>query len=456
MEYRSQKILLTGKIDEEAKDYLVWCCHQSNSLYNSALFAIRQAHFEQGKTYTFFDKYDQYRIAFKDRYVKVSYAQFCQEFKTNKHYIGLGGQQGQQCLKSVVEGIASYNRLLKMYWQGEIQDKPRIPRYRQSRGLYQVAFPAQAVTYDEYEGTCKLAISKECKPELINKELIIPGGYGFTSEQLAEVRIIPACGKLWAEYVYKTEAKTAKGLDYTQAIGIDPGVTNWLTVVSTKGKSFIVCGRKIKSINQRYNKAVAKYKKGKSDFYWDEYLDKITHRRNCQMRDAVNKAARFIVNYCLNHGIGNIVFGWGQGVKTESNLGRRNNQNFVQIPTARLKNRIKELAESVGIVFTETEESYTSKSSFLDEDILPTYGAKPKEWKPSGRRITRGTYRTAKSWLISADAQGGANILKKVAIQLGISLAEVGREALTLPKRYDLFGMSKLYRKRSEAVFQPA
>jgi len=61
------------------------------------------------------------------------------------------------------------------------------------------------------------------------------------------------------------------------------------------------------------------------------------------MRDAVNKAARFIVNYCLKHKVGNIVFGWGQGVKTESNLGKRNNQNFVQIPTARLKNRIKEL-----------------------------------------------------------------------------------------------------------------
>ena len=466
-EYRTQKILLTGKIDDEAEAYLLWLAHQSNSLYNSALFAVRQAHFDVCQTRTFFDQNDMYRIAFKDRYVKANYAQLCKDFKTNRHYLGLGGQQGQQCLKSVVEGIASYNKLLTKYWQGEIKDKPLIPKYRKSRGVYQVVFPAQAVTYNQYEGICRLAISRECKSELVNKELILPGGFDFASRQLAEVRIVPACGQLWAEYVYKVEPQTANGLDYSQAIGIDPGVTNWLTVVNNQGKSFIICGRKIKSINQRYNKAVAKYKQGKSEFYWDDYLDKITHKRNSQIRDSVNKAARFIVNYCLNHGIGNIVFGWGQGVKTESNLGKQNNQNFVQIPTARLKNRIKELAESVGIVYTETEESYTSKSSFLDGDILPKYGEKPKgassevsseacvaraQWKPSGRRITRGTYKTAAGQLISADAQGGANILKKVAIQLGISLAEVGREALILPKRYDLTCMSLSYRKRSEVV----
>ncbi|MDJ0714876.1 MAG: transposase [Prochloraceae cyanobacterium] len=362
MKYQTQKILLTGNIDDEAEAYLLWCCYQSNSLYNSALFAVRQAHFEECENRTFFARDDQYLVAFKSRYVKASYPQLCKDFKTNKHYIALGGQQAQQTLKSVVEGVTSYNQLLSSYWSGDLFDRPRIPKYRKKRGLYQVVCPAQAVTYDEYEGICKLAISRECKSELVNKAIIIPGGSGFSSSQLAEVRIVPAVGQLWAEYVYKSELKTATELDYKQAIGIDPGVTNWLTVVNTLGKSFIVCGKKIKSINQRYNKTIAKYKKGKSDFYWDDYLDSITHKRNCQMRDAVNKAARFIINYCLKYRIGNIIFGWGQGVKTESSLGKRNNQNFVQIPTARLKNRIKELAESIGIIFTETEESYTSKS----------------------------------------------------------------------------------------------
>ncbi len=452
MEYQTQKILLTGNIDDEAENYLNWLVYQSNSLYNSVLFEIRKAHFEQCETLTFFDQNDMYRIAFKDRYVKASYAQLCKDFKDNKHYQALGGQQGQQCIKSVVEGITSYNKLLKKWWKKELDSRPKIPNYRKSGSVYQVAFTSQNITYDDLEGYCRLSTAKINIPELINPEIIIPSGTGFKSEQLSEVRIVPANGKLWAEYVYQVESKQAKELDYSLAIGIDPGVSNWLSITSNKGKSFIVCGRKIKSINQRYNKKVAWYKKGKSEFYWDDYLAELTHKRNCQIKDLTNKAARFVINYCLNHGIGNIVFGWGQGVKNESNIGRVNNQNFVQLPTSRLKNRIQELAKSVGIVFTETEESYTSKSSFLDGDYLPKYGEKPARWKPSGKRITRGTYKTANGKLVSCDAQAAANILKKVATQLEISLAEVGREALILPKRYDLTCMSKSYRKRSEAV----
>ena len=107
LQYRTQKILITGKINDEDRAYLRWCCHQANSLYNSALFTVRQNHFDVCETRTFFDSDDQYRIAFKDRYVKASYGELCKDFKTNKHYIGLGGQQAQQCLKSVVEGVTS-------------------------------------------------------------------------------------------------------------------------------------------------------------------------------------------------------------------------------------------------------------------------------------------------------------------------------------------------------------
>jgi putative transposase len=447
MEYQTQKILLTGKIDDELQDYLLWQCHQSNSLYNCTLWQIRQSHFADCPVYEYFDQNDCYRTAFKDRLVKASYADLCKKLKDNKHYIALGGQQAQQTIKSVVEAITSYNKLIRCWWRGEFTHKPKIPGYRISGGMYQVAFPAQAVVYDDVTGLCRLATAKETKPQLIDSVLTIIGGIGFNSEQLSEVRIVPSNGHLWAEYVYKVEPVKAMGLDYSQGIGIDPGVTNWLSVLSSKGKSFIVCGRKVKSINQRYNKTIANYKKGKPAKYWDEYLAQITHKRNCQMRDAVNKAARFVINYCLNHGIGNIIFGWGHGIKTNANLGSQNNQNFVHIPTSKLKNRIKELASTVGIVFTETEEAYSSKSSFLDNDFVPKYGEKPKGYKFSGRRVKRGLYRSARGILINADLNGAGSILRKVAIQLGISLAEVGKAALTLPKRYHLHLMRRSYRK---------
>ena len=215
------------------------------------------------------------------------------------------------------------------------------------------------------------------------------------------------------------------------------------------GKSFIVDGRKLKSINQLYNKRVASIKEGKVQGFWNDQLAALTEKRNRVMRDAIHKTARFIVNHCLEHRIGVIVFGWNVRQKDGSNLGTRNNQNWVQIPTGRLKTRIQQLCETEGIQFIETEESYTSKSSFLDHDFLPTFGAKPESWKPSGRRVKRGQYKTAHGTLINADCNGAANILRKVATQLGINLAKVGRAALNLPKRYDLFkSLSKAYRKR--------
>ncbi|WP_204103550.1 MULTISPECIES: IS200/IS605 family accessory protein TnpB-related protein, partial [Spirulina sp. CCY15215] len=88
--------------------------------------------------------------------------------------------------------------------------------------------------------------------------------------------------------------------------------------------------------------------------------------------------------HCLENGIGRIVFGWNKGQKNGINIGKKNNQKFVQIPTAKLKERIKQLCELYGIEFVETEESYTSQASFLDDDFLPTFGAKPESWKPSG------------------------------------------------------------------------
>jgi len=191
----------------------------------------------------------------------------------------------------------------------------------------------------------------------------------------------------------------------------------------------------LKSINQNYNRRVANLKEGKSAKYWDFELARITEKRNRVMRDAINKTARFIINHCIQNRLGIVVFGWNARQKDSSDIGRKNNQEFVQLPTAKLKKRIQQLCEEVGIQFIETEESYTSKSSFLDNDFLPQYGEKPERWKPSGRRgkkgdgIGRGQYKTAQNILLNSDCNGAANILRKVSIQLGLdlSLACVGQ-----------------------------
>jgi len=224
-------------------------------------------------------------------------------------------------------------------------------------------------------------------------------------------------------------------LDPTKVLAIDHGVNNWLACVSNLGHSFIINGRQVKSCNQWYNKEVARLKTGKPQGFWSRRLDRLTEKRNRRMRDGINKAARSVVNYCLEHSTGKIIFGWNQEQKQECNLGRVNNQNFVFIPTGRLKERIKELCQYYGIEFIEVDEAYSSQASFLDRDDLPTYGEKPDGWRPSGKRIKRGLYKTAKGWLVNVDVNAAANLLRKVSRTLGLCLKELCRSVLTTPWR---------------------
>ncbi|MDJ0659054.1 MAG: transposase [Crocosphaera sp.] len=489
--YGTKKVKL--KVCDAVKAHLSYLCQHSNNLINATIYYVRQAHFEVCFVYHYFDKDGFYRTGRKDRYVKVSYAKLCKIMKEHPSYKVLGGQCAQQTIKSVVESFRSYNGLLKAYWKGEITNRPKLPNYRKKGGLAVVSYPFQAIGLNGLNletGECTLPISRELKEDIKNhlnlEHIKVNGCYGITIEQLSEVRIVPQNRQLYVEYSYKLDEIEQPLLDYSLALGLDHGVTNLVTGVSNFGKSFIVDGRKIKSINQRYNRAIALKKKaiqrglgrgfqgadagsahsplafpherlnqeGKHRDYWDDDLAKLTDKRNNQIRDVINKAARFIINYCLKHQIGNIVFGWNDGQKDSINIGKTNNQNFVQIPMARLKNRISELCKYYGIVFTETEESYTSRSSFLDNDLLPKFGEKPASYKFSGKRIKRGLYQTQKGWLINADCLGAINVLKKVATQLNISLTKVGKGALTLPKRYDLYkNISKSYRKRCESAF---
>ncbi|WP_293165937.1 IS200/IS605 family accessory protein TnpB-related protein [Okeania sp. SIO2C9] len=146
----------------------------------------------------------------------------------------------------------------------------------------------------------------------------------------------------------------------------------------------------------------------------------------------INKAARVVINHCLKNQIGTIVFGWNQGQKNQIKLGKKSNSEFVPIPTARLKKSIAQLCEEYGIIFIETEESYTSLASFLDGDNLPNYGDKPDDWKPLGKRIKRGLYRTGNNWLINADCNGAANIIAKVSRKLGLNLSRLCRATMKL------------------------
>lgn len=410
---------------------LEFICSEANKLTNQGLYLARQWYFKRGKYVSPFD---------------LNY-----ELKTSKHFQALYSQAAQQVLASVYGSFKSYRKLLQGDQKGKLATQPKLPNYRKKGGLAVVTYPRQALKLKSAQ--VRLPLGRLVKTWFGLSSFTIPMPSNLEFSQLREVRILPRNGCFYAEFVYQLPQIDVT-LDKGKALGIDPGLDNWLTCVSNVGTSLIVDGLHLKSLNRWYNKQVSTLKDGQPRGFWGQRLASITEKRNRQVRDAVNKAARLVLNHCLDHGIGTVVFGWNKGQKQKSPLGGQTNQKFVQIPTARLKDRIAQLCEQYGLEFIETEESYTSIASFVDEDYLPRFGAKPEGWKASGKRQKRGLYRTAQNWSINADGNGAANILRKVSMTLGLDLSGVSRAALTQPIRIKLWmtANQKSYRTCIHAV----
>ncbi len=429
--YGCQQHLITTTPENQA--VIEFICSEANKLTNCGLYYCRQMLFKNGKY--------------------LNNAELDKIIKTNVHFKAMRSACAQQTLHGVVESFKSYKALKKKYDKGQLIDRPRVPKYRKKGGLAVVSYPGRWVKL--VKGQLKFTLGKQIKAWFGIDHFLLPMPSNIDFKSIKEYRFIPRNGCFYLEFVY--ERPIPEAVEPTNnVLGIDPGLNNWLTCVSNVGKSFIIDGRKVKSQNQWYNKRVAAIKKGKVQDYWDEQLASETEKRNRQMRDNVNKAAKFVVNWCLKHQVSTVVFGWNKRNKDSINIGKRNNQQFVQIPTAKLKSRIEQLCLEHGIKFVQTEESYTSKASFLDQDFLPVIGEKPDGWKPSGKRVKRGQYLSGNGELINADANGACNIIRKVATQLDIDLTKVGRAVLSLPQRYKLDSLSSKYCKRRGARFQPA
>ncbi len=426
--YGCQQILISP--DSILKAILEFVCGESAKLSNCGTYYSRQLYFKTGLIPT---KYDLHR-----------------ELSINPHFKALHSQVAQQCLTTIAESFKSFIGLLKGIKNGTVTrkvsggsfpqhtsaQKPRLPNYRLNGGLALITFPSQAVKLKP-EGL-RFPLGQKVKAWFGLDAFYLPMPSNLDFKAIREYRILPRNGCFYLELIYKIE-DVQSDVDLSKALMIDHGMDNWLTCVSNTGTSFIIDGLHLKSINQGYNKRVAFLMEGMPNGYWSKRLQTLTENRNRTMRDAINKAARKVINHCLDNNLGTVVFGWNKGMKDGANMGAKTNQKFVQIPTGRLKDRIAGLCEQYGIRFVETEESYTSKASFVELDVLPTFGEKPEGWQPSGKRIKRGLYRTALGWLINADCNGSANIGRKVATILGLDLSGVGRGCLSSPLRVPLW-----------------
>jgi putative transposase len=230
------------------------------------------------------------------------------------------------------------------------------------------------------------------------------------------VRIIPRIGFYVVEVIYEQEPVQAQ-VDPALHAGVDTGLNNLALLTSDKPGFVprVVNGRPVKSINQFYNKRRAELESQLGDAHTSQRLERITTKRIRRIDWYLHTASRRIIDLLVAEGIGTLCIGKNPLWKQSANMGKRTNQNFVSVPHARFIEMLTYKAELVGIQVKITEESYTSKASFLDADPLPIYDPTQPALTFSGRRVKRGLYRAADGRHINADANGAYNTIRKVA-----------------------------------------
>ena len=369
-------------------------CRTAKNLTNQAIYQVRQYYFEHSR-YLPYEK--NYAI-----------------LKTSENYRLLNSNMAQQILKEVDGPFKSFFGLLKLAKQGKYPfSSCRLPKYLPKDGYATLIVGFVRLNGNRFVLPYSAAYKKHHKPVTITIPPVL------ADKTIKEIRIIPKADARFFEiqYTYQVEA-AQRNLNPTHALAIDFGIDNLMTAVSNRGESFLIDGRRLKSINQWFNKENARLQSIKDKQHLGKKITNrqktIARNRNNKVNDYLNKAARKVVDYCITNDIGTLVVGCNETFQRGSNIGKQNNQNFVNIPYGLLRSKLEYLCELNDIIFVKQEESYTSKASFWDKDAIPIYNAdNPKEYQFSGNRIHRGLYRTAGGKIFNADVNGALNIMHK-------------------------------------------
>lgn len=360
---------------------------KSKNLYNAALYEVRQSFLNEGKY--------------------LNYNEVQRRMQSHEAYKALPAKVSQQILmvldrnwKSFFEALAAYNKD-----PSKFLGHPKLPRYKhKTEGRNILVYTIQAIS------------KKGLKHGLIQPSML-PIEIKTRHTEINQVRIVPRSGFYVIEVVYEYE-QPKSAVDPACYAGIDIGMDN-LAALTSNLSGFVpvlVNGRSVKSVNQFYNKRKAELQSKLGHTGTTKRMERMTNKRNRRIDHYMHTASRWIVDDLVAHGIGTLVIGKNAAWKQEANMGKRNNQNFVPIPHARFISMLTYKAKLAGITVIITEESYTSKASFLDRDEMPVYVPNQAEKATfSGKRIKRGLYRAADGTLINADCNGSSNIIRKVA-----------------------------------------
>jgi putative transposase len=374
----------------------------SKNLYNAALYEMRQAFIHQG--------------------MYLSYEEMDKLMQSHEAYKALPAKVSQHVLKQLADAWKAFREAKAAYEEdpSKFTGRPKLPRYKhKTEGRNILVYTLQALSGGQ-------TLNRGQGKGALRQGIIKPSGLPIEVQTqqdpktIDQVRIVPRNGHYVVEVIYSKEPVQVQG-DPSFCVAIDLGVTN-LAAITSNREGFIprlVNGRTLKARNQWYNKRMKELNLclPKDDRERvTKQMERITNKRNRQVNHYLHAASKSIIDFLAKEGVGTIIVGKNPLWKQEAGMGRRNNQNFVQIPHARFIDMLTYKAELVGIQVEVREESYTSKASFVDLDPIPTYKPNDEtEYIFSGKRIGRRNrlYRTKNGRKICADVNGSYNILRK-------------------------------------------
>ena len=380
-------------------------CFNSKNLYNKVNFIIRSAFL--GKLENIEDFKDLIK---NDRFVG-GYELIKRMTELNDHdYRSLKPQSSQQVILQLGTIWKSYFKSLKSYKSNtsRFSGRPKMPSYKhKEKGRYIVTFTNQNISIKNR----KIFFSRKDYFKKIRTNKI----------DFQQIKIVP---KLDGSYhlciIYNKEIENVKGRGYS--FGVDLGLNNLIAITSDKVdfRPLLINGRPLKSYNWFWNKNKARLQSELKEKYLSKRITKLTFDRNNKVNDYLHKASRLLINKALENEVTSIVIGYNQGWKNEINIGKKNNQNFVNIPYEKLIDFIHYKAEENGIRVIMVKEEYTSKCSSLDKEEIR------KHETYIGNRVKRGLFKTLNRLEINADVNGSLNILRKVIGDDFINLLNIG------------------------------
>ncbi|WP_062105622.1 RNA-guided endonuclease TnpB family protein [Bacillus niameyensis] len=375
--------------------------HSSKALRNVGLYTMKQSYLNNGKIAT----------------VKEIDA----AMQADVNYWGVQSNSVRAIRRTLYSDVKSFFEALKKWKESpeRFTGRPKFPKY--SRSTEKHIIEIYQVPKVDKDGYWMIPMNAEFRKRFGSIKIRMPKN--LLSKKISYIQIVPKQkGRFFeAHYTYEMQVSQMKKqpTTTTNALGCDLGVDQLVSCATNTGDTFLIDGKKLKSINQYFNKTISQLQQknaenGTSKRVVTKSIANLWNKRERQINGYISQTVGLLFKKVKELNIDTIVIGYNAGWKQESNMGKKNNQKFVQIPFHKLISAIENKCLKEGVRFVEQEESYTSKASFLDRDTIPVWTKKDKSnYTFSGKRITRGLYRSKTGQCIHADINGALNTLRK-------------------------------------------